>query len=213
MSRDVPRPRPRIETLTDLIFGLALSIGAVGLLNNRPPDTQDFLYGVFFFGFSFFILIGIWLRYTDTMSILPVETSGTRSLNIALLFLVALEPYLFNLVAQTNSFSGDVASAAFAADLGGVFAILALFNNVLASKKRGLVGPDKISNYRLLRDLELVATAFFWISILPQFYTIVAIEGSIKIYVRYFVWVPTLFLPQLKRLKRGPTGQERAVAS
>jgi uncharacterized membrane protein len=201
MSRDVPRPRPRIETLTDLIFGLALSIGAVGLLNSKPATTQDFLYGVLFFGFSFFMLIGIWLRYTDTMSALPIETSRTLSLNIALLFLVALEPYLFNLVAQTNSFSGDVASAAFAADLGAVFAILAAFNNVLASEKRALVGPDKISNYRLLRNLELLATALFWVSILPQFYTKVLIEGTITIYVRYYLWVPTLFLPQFKRLK------------
>jgi uncharacterized membrane protein len=212
MSREVPRSRPRIETLTDLIFGLALSIGAVGLLNNRPSDTQDFLYGVIFFGFSFFILIGIWLRYTDTMSALLVETPHTLSLNIALLFLVALEPYLFNLVAQTNSFSGDVASAAFAADLGTVFAILAAFNNILASEKRAIVGPDKIANYRFLRNLEIVAAAFFWISVLPQFYTKVLIEGSITIYVRYYLWVPNLILPEVKRLKGRRSARPRPAA-
>jgi uncharacterized membrane protein len=202
MSRDVPRPRPRIETLTDLIFGLALSIGAVGLLNSKPANTSDFLYGVFFFGFSFFILIGIWLRYTDTMSVLPIETSRTRSLNIALLFLVALEPYLFNLVAQSNSFSGDVVSAAFAADLGTIFAILASFNNILASEKRALVGPDKIANYRFLRNLELLAAALFWISVLPQFYTLALVAGTIKIYLRYLLWVPTLTFSRIRPGRR-----------
>lgn len=200
MSRNAPRPRPRIETLTDLIFGLALSIGAVGLLNSKPPDTGQFLYGVFFFVFSFFILITIWLRYTDTMSVLPVETRRIRSLNIVLLLLVALEPYLFNLVAQTMSFSGDVTSAAFAIDLGGIYAILAGFNNILASEKRALVPPDKIPNYRFLRNLELLATAFFWISILPQFYVLVQI-GSIQIYVRYLFWIPTVILPRLRKLR------------
>ncbi len=201
MSRDATRPRPRIETLTDLIFGLALSIGAVGLLNSKPADTGSFLYGVFFFGLSFFILIGIWLRYTDTMSVLPVETPGTRSLNIALLFFVALEPYLFNLVAQPSSFSGDVASAAFAIDIGSVYAILAAFNNILASGTQPLVGLDKVHRYKLLRNLELLAVALFWLSILPPYVPLLT-EGTIMIYVRYFLWIPTLFLPGFRRLER-----------
>jgi hypothetical protein len=95
------------------------------------------------------------------MSVLPVETSGTRSLNIALLFLVALEPYLFNLLTNTMSFSGDVVSAAFAADLGTIYAILAAFNNTVSSEKRALVGLDKIPDYRFLRNMEILAAAIF----------------------------------------------------
>ncbi len=34
------RPRPRIETLADLVFGLSLSIGAIGLIASAPT-TQS----------------------------------------------------------------------------------------------------------------------------------------------------------------------------
>ncbi len=143
------------------------------------------------------------------MSVLPVETSRTRSLNIALLFLVALEPYLFNLLANTMSFSGDVVSAAFAADLGAIYAILAAFNNTVSSEKRALVGPDKIPDYRFLRNLEILAAAIFWISLRPQFYTLVLTLGSIKIYVRYLPWVLTLFFPRFKTLEEGRRSAHR----
>jgi hypothetical protein len=90
------RPRPRIESLTDLVFGLALSIGAISLISNRPADAGELYRAIAGFGFSFLILIQIWFRFTEIMSVLPVETAGTRVLNTLLLFLVALEPYLFN---------------------------------------------------------------------------------------------------------------------
>jgi len=93
MSREEYHPCPRIESRTDLIFGLALSIGAVGLLNYRPTTAQDIVLSVGFFYFGFLILITIWLRYTEIMGVLPAETGGTRALNVFLLFLVALEPY------------------------------------------------------------------------------------------------------------------------
>jgi hypothetical protein len=37
-------PRPRIQSLSDLIFGLALSIGALNLITSKPADTQE-LFG------------------------------------------------------------------------------------------------------------------------------------------------------------------------
>jgi len=90
------RPRPRIQSLSDLIFGLALSIGALNLISNKPADTQALFGNIATFGFSFLILIFVWFRYTEIMSVLPVETTRTRALNTVMLFLVAIEPYLFN---------------------------------------------------------------------------------------------------------------------
>src|SRR3989441_10760946 len=89
------RPRPRIQSLSDLIFGLALSIGALNLIANRPNDTQALFGNIAAFGFSFLILIFVWFRYTETMSVLPVEAGRTRSLYTIILFLVSVEPYLF----------------------------------------------------------------------------------------------------------------------
>ena len=75
MSREQHHPRPRIESLTDLIFGLALSIGAVGLLNYRPATAQDIVLSVGFFFFGFLILI------TDAQhsAVALRETAGTRT--------------------------------------------------------------------------------------------------------------------------------------
>jgi uncharacterized membrane protein len=206
MSSAANRPRPRIESLTDLIFGLALSIGALGLLNNKPANTLDLLGSVSFFAFSFFILIFIWLRYTDTTSVLPIETPVTRTLNILLLFLVALEPYLFNLIGGTSGLSGNTASIAYAVDIGAIYAILASFSNILASQKRGLVEPSMIRKYRVIRDLQILVAAIFWISILPQFSTPVLTFGTVHLFARYFLWATTLVFSRgtliLRRLRR-----------
>lgn len=50
------------------------------------------------FGFSSLILINVWNRYTTTMSAMPVEGTLVVRLNMALLFLVTIEPFLFNLL-------------------------------------------------------------------------------------------------------------------
>src|SRR5260370_10266052 len=115
MSREQHHPRPRIESLTDLIFGLALGIGAVGLLNYRPTTAQDIALSVGCFFFGFLILITIWLRDTAIMIVLPAETGVTRALNVFLLFLVALEPHLFNPIGIAP-LPQDAAPSAYALD-------------------------------------------------------------------------------------------------
>jgi len=206
LARDAQRPKPRLESLTDLIFGLALSIGALALLNNKPATTSDLVFGVALFGFSFLILISIWLRYTETMSVLPIETSITRRLNILLLFLVALEPYLFNLIGGPSPLSQGTASAAYAIDIGSIFAILATFNNVLTSEGRVLVPPDLVRKYRVARNLEIAVVLIFWISIIPQFYTLDLSIGPYSTSIRYILWLSTLLFSRgtwvLRRMGR-----------
>ena len=50
------RPRPRIETLADLIFGLSLSIGAIGLIADAPVSWLKAL-DCYKLGFTFLVLI------------------------------------------------------------------------------------------------------------------------------------------------------------
>ena len=85
-------PKSRIETLSDLIFGLALSIGALTLIGQPPSDFAQLIQSLLFYAFSFLILISVWYGYTRTMSLLHVENSKLVSLNILLLFLVSIEP-------------------------------------------------------------------------------------------------------------------------
>jgi uncharacterized membrane protein len=187
-SVETRRPRPRIESLTDLIFGLALSIGALALLNNQPSDAVGLASKVGYFAFSFLILISIWLRYTDVMSVLPVETRKTRGLNIVLLFFVALEPYLFNLFSL--SFPLDVSTTAYALDIGSIYAILASFNHILATDERHLVEPNMIQTHRLIRNMQIIVSAIFLVSIIPIFYDL-KLNPSVP--VRYLFWSASFF--------------------
>jgi hypothetical protein len=84
-SRVGQKPRPRIESLTDLVFGPALSIGAIGLISNRPKNTQILVESIARFGFSFMILIAIWVRYSEVTPVLRVEMTRIRVPNTTLL--------------------------------------------------------------------------------------------------------------------------------
>src|SRR5207253_967751 len=97
------RPRPRLETLSDLIYGLSLSIGAISLVitNSQSSSASDINRNILQFLFVFLILITSWIIYTSDMSVLPIETRLITFLNIVLLILVALTPYLFDQVVST----------------------------------------------------------------------------------------------------------------
>jgi len=191
------RPRPRIESLTDLVFGLALSIGAIGLISNRPKDPTTLVVSIATFGFSFLILISIWFRYTEVMSVLRVEMTRTRALNTILLFLVAIEPYLFNLLdfnTPSPLFSlSDFASVGFAIDLGSIYTIMASLTNILASEESGLVTPDLIKKYRRIQSLEIATALIFFVTTIPLFW-IVSLPGGFPGSggpIRYYTWLVT----------------------
>ena len=195
----VQRPRPRIQSLSDLIFGLALSIGALNLITSKPTDTSILFGSIATFGFSFLILIFVWFRYTEVMSVLPVETGRTRALNTAMLFLVAIEPYLFNQISFGFSMVAplpqDIASTAYALDIGGIWAILAAFTHVLTIEEKKLLAPDLLRSYRQIRNAEIIITAIFFVSILPVFWT--EVSGTS---LRYYLWAATFFVQRIRAL-------------
>ncbi len=92
------RPRARIETLADLIFGLSLSVGSVAAIASSPTTPAEIGSHILAFMFTFLLLITAWLIYTGFMSVLPVETRTIVFLNVALLLLVTLIPYLLNVL-------------------------------------------------------------------------------------------------------------------
>src|SRR2546428_2370002 len=120
--------KSRIESFSDIVFGLALSIGALSLIGRPVSDAEAVTADLVAFGYSFLILTTVWLRYTSVATTLPIERPVALRLNLIMLLLVAIEPYLFNLVfaspgVPTAPFSQFV-SALFGLDLGGLFSIL-----------------------------------------------------------------------------------------
>jgi uncharacterized membrane protein len=190
--------KTRIESLSDLIFGLALSIGAITLIGQPPSDFQTLLLSIAFYAFSFLILISVWYSYTRTMALLRVETDRLISFNILLLFLVSIEPFLFNKLITSSMSIVENVSIIYAFDLGGLFAIQAFFANSILSDKNK---PEQvIRDFRLRRNTQLAGMALFFISALPIFWTwAIPVGSSFSIPLRIILWISTLFMPSIRR--------------
>ena len=190
-------PKSRIESLSDLIFGLALSIGALTLIGRPPCDFPQLILDLLYFAFSFLILISVWYSYTHTMSQLRVETPWLIDLNILLLFLVSVEPFLFN---QLNSAFEEGVSVVYALDLGGLFVIQALLAHSVLTDKNTTRSDEIIQSYTIRRNTLLLGAAIFFISVLPFFWSwVVVIDGVLTINLRIILWLIPLFMPTIRR--------------
>jgi uncharacterized membrane protein len=200
LSDKTGHPRPRIEDLSDLIFGLALSIGALSLLGNPPRNAGEVGSDIITFGFSFLIVISVWLRYTSIMSVLPMETRTTVVLNVLMLFLVSVEPYLFYLVSRYGHVAEagllDYVSTLFAIDLGGLMAILAFFTHSLALEEKKLISQELISRYRRTRNYLFLTAGLFFLTALPEFWSWSVQDLPIRFYIWYAIlpisWIRSL---------------------
>ena len=166
-------PKSRLQSLSDLIFGLALSIGAFSLINAAPSSPGQILPNILAFGFSFLILMTVWIRYTRMAAVLPFETAGTVYLNVLMLFFVAIEPYLFNLLfsASISNSAANLTSTYYAIDLGGIFFCLAYLTQSLTDEGKGLVPLQKIKYFRAARNMEVASALVFLVSTLPILWT------------------------------------------
>ncbi|MGD0178083.1 MAG: TMEM175 family protein [Candidatus Bathyarchaeia archaeon] len=197
-------PRARIQTLSDLVFGLALSIGALALINQQPHDLGQLSFSLFAFAFSFLILVNVWYRYSTIMSVLPVETAGLIVLNLFMLFLVSVEPYLLNLlVFQTSLYSavGEYVSIFYGLDIAALNLVIGWFVHALANEEKRLVPREMLRHYRLVRNFMFTGAAVFVLSLFP-FFSVWRIAGFP---VRIIMWVATLPLGWVMRFARKPS--------
>ena len=194
------RAKPRIESLSDIIFGLALAISTIPLISRIPANPFRMLVDLLEFGFSFVILISVWLAYTNIMSILPIEDNVTVTLNLVLLFLVSIEPYLFYLNITFDILAHelllDYASILYALDMASLMLILALFTQELAREEKELVPKEAMTQYARVRDILFVSAALFAITVLPFFWTL-KIQG---LPIRFYLWFLPLILSSIRRI-------------
>jgi uncharacterized membrane protein len=131
------------------------------------------------------------------MSELRIETGRLVELNILLLFLVSIEPFLFN---QLNSSSPLVenVSILYALDLGGLFIIQAFLANLILSDK---TRPESLlQTYKLRRNTMIISAAFFFISVAPFFWTLGLRVNGAGIPLRIILWLIPMFLPSIRRI-------------
>ena len=207
MQEGSRRPRPRIETLADLIFGVSLGIGSLVLISQLPTSTGEINSHIAAFVFTFLMLITAWIIYTTDMSVLPIESNAVTFLNIALLLLVALVPYLLNGVELVNSSLTSArassirnySSSLFALDLAGVLVILATFAHVISMEEKRLVEPQVASLFRNGRNRMAVLAAVMGITVLPIFWQVTLLGTPIRLYAWYLplisYWVGRIHRP------------------
>ncbi|MGA3192366.1 MAG: TMEM175 family protein [Candidatus Bathyarchaeia archaeon] len=190
--------------MSDLIFGLALSLSAYSLLTRPPATLTNLASDLLSFTFSFLILISVWIRYTGIMSVLPLENTTTNMLNVAMLFSVSLVPYLFNLVTLFGRANETVvveyASVFFAADMAALVFILAFFVHELALEEKQLIAAELVEPYRRVRNIMFVSTLLFLLTMVPQFW-----QWRIQnVPLRFYLWLVPIAVFWIGRLQKGP---------
>ena len=206
-------PRARIQTLSDVIFGLALSISVIPLLSGKPSNLYDLAGSILGFGWAFLILALVWVRYTRILSVLPVETGRMVGANLLLLFLVSIEPYLYNLIsssyAQGATLDVSTATSLYAVDMSALFLVTAYLLAELTKEERKLIPRMLLRGYRLQAYGSLAAAALFLISTIPVFWTF----EVLGVPIRFILWMGTFFVMVVRRgVERMSMGADSAQA-
>ncbi|MDA4134075.1 MAG: TMEM175 family protein [Thaumarchaeota archaeon] len=185
-----PRIKIRIESLSDLVFGLALSLGAIALIQNLPQDSGHLTNDVVLFAFSFLIIVGTWLGYTRIVSVLQVETPGALYLNLALLFCIALEPFLYYVFESADATFLNFSSAAFGLDIGSMWVLLAAMVFLLlrqeANSKVPTLSPGLVRRFKISMVTQGIGGAVFAVSTLDVFWVQVPGYGFLRFLIWYF---------------------------
>jgi uncharacterized membrane protein len=177
------RPRPRIESLADLIFGLSLAIDSIALLPISAITPDEMNKRILIFAFAFLFLITAWMIYTTYMSVLPIDSLAVTFLNVALLLLVALIPYLLNNVIGDPGIR-DYSSSLFALDLTGILVILAFFAHIISVEENRIVAPELARLFRNGRNRMAALAILTAISVAPIFWE----RDVLGLKVRILIW-------------------------
>lgn len=182
-----------IEDLSNMVFGLALTIGALGLAQQITLGFQFVIGSLISFFLSFILLVFIWLRYVTILSLIKIEKRIELDLNVMLLFLVIIEPYLFNLLinAPTSS-DADFSSILYAFDVGMMLLILGLLYTI-AIRNSKTKEIDLLKEYRSIKNRLFGIGSIFLISVLPIFWQIILFNLSLR-FILWIVAVGIVFL-------------------
>lgn len=180
-----------IGSISDVVFALALSIGSLILVDKTPQTGYALVQGIYYFGFSFLIVILVWVSFRRIVVVLPYETQGTLAVNVALLFCVAIEPFLFFVLVTTNTV-GEDASMAFAVDIGVMMLLLSALDVLLLREERNNsqrnLPQDVVDRQGRFILLHLAFGSVYLVSAFPLFWTL----GFAGTPIRYDVWYVAL---------------------
>ena len=191
--------------MSDLIYGLSLSIGAISLVitNSQASTASDINRNVLEFLFVFLILITSWIIYTSDMSVLPIETRLVTFLNVVLLILVVIIPYLFDQAVSVSN-SSDVqnyASTLFTFDDAGTLLILAAFAHLISQEEKQLVDDDQMIRFRRIRNILMLLTIVVLFSLAAPWDWFI-----LGVHIRLLIWYVPIVMFWFNRLTNARIG-------
>ncbi len=134
----------------------------------------------------------LWLfggELVDLISKLDQGRSTTIFLNIALLFFVAIEPYLLNILSTSQDLF-PFTSTLYAIDMSFLMGISAALCHILLKEKKETLAAHQLKFYTMNRNGQFVFAGLFLLSIVPQFAEWILAGFS----VRVLIWFATLAL-------------------
>ena len=184
--------KKKIEDLSNLVFGLALTLGAITLTKPASDDLGSLFNVVTQFGLSFTVIIWIWWLYNNLVTEQHLARKGMVPLNILLLFLVVIEPFLLS-VSQPYS-SGKIA---YSVDLGFTLLIFATFTKADMKDEQVAQNENQMNLLRSNWHLSMACAVIFFASLVPQL-----LLGGPGEYIQSLMWLSALFIGVIGRYLR-----------
>ncbi len=205
-----------MESISDVVFGLALSIGSVVFVVRFPTTVGDLYSTIAEFGFSFLIVIMVWLSYRRSMVVLKYETRATVVVNVALLFGVSIEPFLLYVLVTSTTVT-EAASTAYALDLGATMLLLSTHNHLLLEEERRdpirRVHPRILERTRRSTWVRVGIGAIFLVSALPVFWVPAPVGGTARIDLWFLSLAAAFLVLDLVLEKRRERPEEPLAAT
>lgn len=144
--------------------------------------------------------------YTYEMSVLPVETPFVIYLNVLMLILIAIIPYLLYNVEFTNSSLSladsssirDYSSSLFAIDLASILVILSTFSHIISIEEKHIVDPQTAKIFQNNRNVQAVLALVVIVSLAPIFWTITLFGEPIRLYI-WFIPVVSYWARRIRQ--------------
>jgi hypothetical protein len=189
---------------------LSLSIGAISLVitNGQTSSAVDINRNILNFLFVFLILITSWIIYTSDMSVLPIETRLVTFLNVVLLILVAIIPYLFDQVVSIFNPAGvqEYASILFTTDYAGTLLIMAIFAHIIAQEEEQLVDGEIMIRMQRVRKVLSILTIVVLVSLAVPWNWLL-----LGVHIRLLIWYVPIISFWINRMRRSPLGVPGSV--
>jgi uncharacterized membrane protein len=179
-----------IEDLSNIVFGLALTVGTLTLIKPSEDSFTELISILGNFGLSFLVLLWFWWLYNRTMKDMAMDRQVKYVLNIVLLFLVIIEPYLLTIVSTVSG------ATAYAINLGTAMMIFVAFWH-LKLKETSPSDEVKRQTLRRGRNTMILSALVFYASTLLQLFPIIASSG-----LQGLIWLMVLVLAMVYRLRQ-----------